>query len=399
VGDDVDLPLRVRTEWWFLRRGVPHLIEDYNAGENIWTRARPFLILVVLLQTLVAFNDRFEGIAQGAMSLLAAALLLAALALFNRMYRRRMFEVPREVNLPELSFFVLTPAAIALVVSGDPLWTAFLIVVLNVIVLGVTYFVVGFGILPMTKWAISMLLKHVLVLVRLTARTLPVLLVVTVFMFINAEIWQIASLIEPPGFVIVISAIMIAGLSFIWITSVQFLARIRQPTSWPEAHERASDSPLSNLATPQVELETEPLRRGVQYNLRILLLASVGTQMVLVGALVGVFYTGIGLIFITPEVLEVWTGSGNTHTWIETSLDGLDLVLTREHVRVSALVAALAGLNVAVSALTDDAYRETFTADLVEEMEQNLAVRALYRTLPVEHDRLVPQREDTNPDE
>ena len=399
MADDVDLPLRVRTEWWFLRRGVPHLIEDYNAGENIWTRARPFLILVVLLQTLVAFNDRFEGIAQGAMSLLAAALLLAALAVFNRMYRRRMFEVPREVNLPELSFFVLTPAAIALVVSGDPLWTALLIVVLNVIVLGVTYFVVGFGILPMTKWAIGMLLEHVLVLVRLTARTLPVLLVLTVFMFINAEIWQIASLIEPPGFVIVISAIVIAGLSFIWITSVQFLGRIRQPTSWSEAHERALDSPLSKLAIPRVELETEPLRRGVNYNLRILLLASVGTQMVLVGALVGVFYSGIGLVFITPEVLEVWTDSGNAHTWIETSLGGLDLVLTREHVRVSALVAALAGLNVAVSALTDDSYRETFTADLVEEMEQNLAVRALYRTLPVEQDHLVPQREDNSPDE
>ena len=62
----------------------------------------------------------------------------------------------------------------------------------------------------------------------------------------------------------------------------------------------------------------------------------------------------------------------------------MELVLTRSHLRVSALIAALAGLNVAVSALTDEAYRETFTADLVEEMEQNLAVRALYRTLPDE---------------
>ena len=32
--------------------------------------------------------------------------------------------------------------------------------------------------------------------------TLPVLLVLTVFMFINAEIWQVAYTVDPPGFLV-----------------------------------------------------------------------------------------------------------------------------------------------------------------------------------------------------
>ena len=44
------------TERWFVRRGVPHLIADYRASEDIFTRSLPVLGLVFLLELLGAAN-------------------------------------------------------------------------------------------------------------------------------------------------------------------------------------------------------------------------------------------------------------------------------------------------------------------------------------------------------
>ena len=38
---------RDRCERWFVRRGLPHLIDDYTATDDIFTRMAPFLAGVV----------------------------------------------------------------------------------------------------------------------------------------------------------------------------------------------------------------------------------------------------------------------------------------------------------------------------------------------------------------
>ena len=32
-------------ERWFLGRGIPHFIADYNHSTRVWTRALPFLLV------------------------------------------------------------------------------------------------------------------------------------------------------------------------------------------------------------------------------------------------------------------------------------------------------------------------------------------------------------------
>ena len=36
-------------ERWFIRRGLPHFIHNYNAAEDVFTRALPILSLVLSL--------------------------------------------------------------------------------------------------------------------------------------------------------------------------------------------------------------------------------------------------------------------------------------------------------------------------------------------------------------
>ena len=57
AGDEADEGAAVAaTERWFLRRGIPHFIEDYSAGEDVFTRALPVLALVLLAQLVGAVN-------------------------------------------------------------------------------------------------------------------------------------------------------------------------------------------------------------------------------------------------------------------------------------------------------------------------------------------------------
>ena len=368
---------------------MPHLIDDYDADERIWVRARPFLIGVLLVETSLAFSDRFTGIAQGLMVVLSVSMLIGALAVFNRIQRRRLFDVPQEVKIPELVFFVVTPALIALVVSGDPLVTSISAMIGNALLLAVTYVVVGFGLIPMIGWAVGKLIEHLIVLVRLMARTLPVLLVLTVFMFINAEIWQVAYTVDPPAFLVVSLLLALIGFTFLWFSTTQMLDRVRSLDDWAQVEALASDA-LGADADLLDELDTSPappgavldtLRRGAVLNLRILLMTGVATQVVLVGLLVFGFYVLIGLVLISPDVLSQWTAADDLHLIGERTVGPIDLALTREHIRVSGLIGALAGLNIAVSALSDESYRQAFTADLVVEIEENLAVRAIYGQL------------------
>ena len=50
---------RDRCERWFVRRGLPHLTDDYTATDDIFTRMAPFLAGVVFLEFFLAFGDRW----------------------------------------------------------------------------------------------------------------------------------------------------------------------------------------------------------------------------------------------------------------------------------------------------------------------------------------------------
>jgi hypothetical protein len=57
MGDGVEDAAAVEeVERWFLSRGLPHFIEDYSASRDVFTRALPALILVLLLEMLGALN-------------------------------------------------------------------------------------------------------------------------------------------------------------------------------------------------------------------------------------------------------------------------------------------------------------------------------------------------------
>src|SRR3712207_3470852 len=91
-------------ERWFVRRGVPHFIDDYAATTDIWTRSAPLLLIAYVAGGFNALD--LKGYSAGE-NLLAAlvviGVLVAAWAVTNAVRRRRWLARPDVIGTPELT--------------------------------------------------------------------------------------------------------------------------------------------------------------------------------------------------------------------------------------------------------------------------------------------------------
>jgi hypothetical protein len=366
-------------ERWLLARGVPHLVADYTSADRIWTRARPYLIIAFVLQIFLSFGDRFTGWVQALMFVLGLAIVGSAVAALRRWRRVDPFDTRGGVGWEQLAFFVVVPTVIRALSGTDVLRTMAVVAAANVLLLIAVYVVVGFGLIPLTRWAVGSLSGHLLALSRLLARTLPVVLVLTVFMFINAEIWQVALLAHWTAVAVACGALAVIGTVFVAM-SADDVVEAAQAAILVEDEAAATCLDGTPLAGRVPSTEPLDLDLGARVNLRLVVVFSIGVQVVLVASLIGLTYVGFGLLLVPFDVLELWGGVGADYTVLaETEFFGFLLTLTAEHLAVAALVAMMSGLSVAASAITDDAYARTFTVRLREELGQSLMVARTYR--------------------
>ena len=149
---------RLAVERWFLRQGLPHLIDDYRASTDVFTRAIPFLVLVFLFNVRRgSFGDRFTGWSQAGVALLSALIIIGSCrAGMNLLRGRRALQLPDEVGPVELGVFTFVPVVPRPPVRRVSRWSRVAgIVVFNLVVLAVVYLVVGYGLVPTTVWAAS----------------------------------------------------------------------------------------------------------------------------------------------------------------------------------------------------------------------------------------------------
>jgi len=173
-------------ERWFIKRGIPHVIHDYRASTDVFTRAVPFLSAVFALELFSSFGDRFSGWAQFGVFCAGVAIALVAVAAVNRFNHRRLFQIPDRVGLVELAVFVLVPPLLPALFSENPWRDASGLALVNMGILLATYLVVSFGLLPMMVWAASYSFHQIALIGRLLGRILPLLLLFSAFLFLNA---------------------------------------------------------------------------------------------------------------------------------------------------------------------------------------------------------------------
>jgi len=378
VGADQEL-LRA-TERWFLRRGLPHLIEGYRATEDVFTRSVGVLLLVGLLEAVNAVRVEWSWW-QNALALLGGAtLLVTAFVGVNLLRHRPARQRPDHVGPFELALFIVLPALVPLVFGETG--TAALTALANLVFLGLVYVVTSYGLVPMTRWALGRTVAALETIADLIGRALPLLFALTILVFVNTEAWQVAAALPGPLFFLTGAMFVVIGLLFLLTRLPGEVRRVDDELGDGGLVAACAGTPVEDVADSVSGAQPVELTGRQKLNVYLVFLFAQAVQAALVTAAVFAFFTVFGLVAIRPEVVKGWLGPAidNNIVW-----DGVlfehELELTTALLHVSGFVAFVAGFSFTVSLVTDSGYREEFFDEVVGDVRQALAVRTVYLAL------------------
>lgn len=392
TGTQEDLEQHRRsTERWFVRRGLPHLIDNYSVSEDVLTRMAPFLGLVVFFEIFLVFGDRWTGWAQAGIFAACVAILAAIFASVNRLRGRRPFQLPERIGVLEVALYLALPAVpTALGTQGAVVVDVIGIVVINAVILVVGAVLTIWGVFPMLRWSAQQLRVQIGNIANLTIKSLPILLIFSAFIFLNAEMWQVANDFTLPYFGAVSILIVGIGSVFVMLSVGRFTVDLARFDNWGKVASRCVGTPVEELV-PSVDApppDSPALHRRVRYNVSLLLFASQAMQIALVALVVTLFYLLFGLLTVREDTLLLWTTATELSRGADWALHfgflGAELVFTRQLVLVASFIGLMSGLQFAVQIITDQSYREEHAQEMTDEIRQALAVRAVYHRVLVE---------------
>ncbi len=210
------------------------------------------------------------------------AILLSGFGLLNLLRGRRFFELPHRVGRLELGIFVVLPALLPLVFSGQVV-SALVTAAANLALLALVYLVIGFGLVFILRWAARQLPQGLTTSLAALTRAIPLLLVFSLVLFINTEMWQVFSLM-PQAYVLAVAGLLA-------LVAAAFLVG-RLPR---EVVRLQGDGP-----------ELNPRQR---VNVGLVMFVSQALQVLVVSLALAGFFVVFGALTIGPEVRESWIGS------------------------------------------------------------------------------------------
>jgi hypothetical protein len=381
--DDLDAAL-TGAERWFIGRGLPHFVERHDTAWDIWSLAIPLLVVAYLLLGLNAL-DLYDWSWQR--NALAAAFVVAVLVLMwitsNLLRGFRPLRRPGEVGPVELGILIVAPAIPSAIFGqwGDVLQTLIEGVAVLVVIWGIT----SYGVVPLIGWASRQTRSQVTVFLNVIARALPLLLLFQTFLFINAEVWQVAGTLNGPIYWVTLSTFFVMGNVFL-ISRVPTLVRsLNSFESWAEVDALADPTAADELRRrcgPRRDGEApraDPPTFRQRFNIGLVALFSQAIQITAAAVAMFGFFVLFGFLAIPIETAAAWTALESVHTIARLDVGARELVVTEPLLRVAGFLGAFTGMYFTVVLTTDSTYREEFAEDIGPELRKAFALRALYR--------------------
>lgn len=365
-------------ERWFIRRGVPHFIDDYAATTDIWTRSIPMLTAGYLLGGLVALDLREWSWQKNVLVGLAViAALVAGWSVINLVRRRPWAAMPDVVGTPELAVFVLGPSLPALVLGqwSDALQSA----IGGLVILAVVYVLTSYAVPALLRWAGGRVIAQLAALASLVARALPLLLLFTTFLFINAEVWQVAGTLDGVPYVATLGVFFLLGALFVLSRVPALLAGLNSFDHWDDVRHLVADTPAAPLASSRVgAIPPHELSIRQRVNLALVAVFSQALQVTLVAVLLSAFFVLFGFLAIPESTTAAWTALDSVHVLAGLEIGDRTLVVSEPLLRVAGFLGAFSGMYFTVLLSTDATYRDEFADDVAPQLRQALAVRLAY---------------------
>lgn len=371
-------------ESWFVSKGLPHLVERQPSAAQIWARSFPLLVACYVL---VGFNAldlrRWSGTENVLVAVFVLVIAAATWIVANLARGRRPLERPHRIGTVELAVFVIGPA-IPSIVTGqyfDALQTA----LTAVGVLAFVWAVTSYGVGALLGWAAHRAAGQVMEISNAVARALPLLLLFTTFLFINAEVWQVAGTLRGTVFVADVGVFFVLGTLFTLSRVPLFTKELNRFDSWAEIHDVAEPTPANRLARrvgvepgERVESATE-LRPRQRFNVALVTLFPQAILITMVGVALTGFFVLFGFLAVSEATVVSWTQLDTVHVIARVHHGGRALVVTEPAIRVATFLGAFSAMYFTVVLATDATYRDEFAQDVGPAVRQALAAHAVYR--------------------
>ncbi len=277
-------------------------------------------------------------------------------------------------------------AVVAGVVAGLMLdsWTeAILALVAVASVALLARFVRVFRVVRIARWAAGHSWTNRYLLVPLATRALPFLILFITFLFINTEVWMVASAMDARLLWTCVGIFALIAVAFLQQPFQDEIDRVGTELEGERLVETCAGTPVASAAReiqdqPHLAAEVAGIRLPLlqRRNLFLMLFITQAIQVILLAMVVFVFFVVFGAVAIRPVVVEAWLGHAPTYV-VE------QLNLSRELLRVAVFLSAFAGLYFTVQAVLDKTYRREFFSQVSQGLEQAVGVRKVYVALRV----------------
>ena len=370
---------RAEIERWFAARGVPQLIEGYTTEQRMDTRAVPYIAGWIVIGTVLLWGRRPAlSLAENALGMafvIGASILVLGVYLWWR--GRPPFRPGVRLDPLDIGMIGLVPAVAAAILHGSP---TIVIGIGGSVLLGVgiIYLFTAFGLFELGIWATRHLRAQLSQIATLVSRTMPVLLILVVFLLFASELWQAAHTLGGADLAAVLALLLLVATILVVTGARTEIGAIEAGRTWATITPLLAGTPAAPGA--QALATAEPPRRlgwRERANLVLLMLLSQLVQSLFVALLVLVFLVALGVLAIPASVQATWVGEP-VRALLGFELLGEPRLVSVELLITAGLLGGVSALYFTGLALTDAAFRAEFHASVVADVEQIMAVHAAY---------------------
>jgi hypothetical protein len=365
---------RQEVETWFLRRGLPHFVNDYQTRSRAWARAAPFLTIAYLLVALpVHVGDKFSFAVHWGVALAVPAV---AWIVANLIDRRPPFAAPNRFGPIHLIAFVVGPA-LTDYIQGE-WWFGLEGSILALVMVAIIYPITTYGVFPMFRWVLRRFGGSLGDLRSAAVTALPLMLLFVTFLLYTEEIWMTFGNLRGWAYGWTLLLFTMVGLSFV---AARLRPKVMQPLafdSWEDVREAAATTPAAALPIPDDAAPVEtPITVQQRRNMIFAVLSNQMVMALAVAVVMGLFFLALSVLTVDAARVKEWSHA-DPSVWLELAVRGRMLAFTEQHLRVIGFLAAFSGFHFAVYAVSDPTMREELTDDGTTDLIAARAARMLY---------------------
>ncbi|PVE98119.1 hypothetical protein [Microbacterium sp. TPD7012] len=377
---------------WFREQGLPTFVPLRRWFTDLPRRVAPLIVGVAILVYLVGdgieltvefAEDSTAGEAALLTLVVVGVLALTVVATWGGYVAARAILRRLSVGIGTLIALALIIACLAgIIVFGyqnnpratvGPVFWALLVLILCVLVTGM-----GGG--ALISWASRLAVHNASAIGHMASIALPVILMLVVFAFFSAEVWQMASALHWGSIALVgLVVAILAGIVVLRVSASEIDDDAQAPT---EVQRRAmlADTPAEHLPAPA---EHQRLRAPQRFNILIAMTIAQLLQALFFALLLAALLIIIGSIAIPIGVVEIWLGPGSESQPLIVEpliVAGVELPLTVNLLKAAMLLSLIASLPFVFSAVSEARYRERFFDPIMVDMRRAILVRDALRT-------------------